>query len=59
MAFTGKITKHPKVMYLTAEQVEISTKDLTEMNIDGDLHDYKDVKVSVVKDGLILAGSSN
>ena len=46
-------------MYLTAEQVEISTKDLTEMNIDGDLHDYKDVKVSVVKDGLILAGSSN
>lgn len=54
MAFTGKITKHPKVMYVTAEQVEIKTKDLTEMNIDGDLYDYKDVKVSIVKDGLTL-----
>lgn len=57
MAFTGKITKHPKVMYLTAEQVEITTKDLKEMNIDGDLYDYKDVKVSVMKDGLILTES--
>lgn len=54
MAFTGKITKHPKVMYLTAEQVEIKTRDLKEMNIDGDLYDYKDVRVSVVKDGLTL-----
>ena len=54
MAFTGNITKHPKVMYLTAEQVEIKTRDLKEMNIDGDLYDYKDVKVSVVKDGLTL-----
>ena len=54
MAFTGNITKHPKVMYLTAEQVEIKTEDLKEMNIDGDLYDYKDVKVSVVKDGLTL-----
>lgn len=48
LAFTGKITKHPKVMYLTAEQVEIHTRDLKEMNIDGDLYDYKDVTVSVV-----------
>lgn len=54
MAFTGNITKHPKVMYLTAEQVEIKTKDLKEMNIDGDLYDYKNVRVSVVKDGLTL-----
>lgn len=54
MAFTGKITKHPKVMYLTAEQVEISARDLKEMNIDGDLYDYKDVDVSIVKDGLTL-----
>ena len=42
-------------MYLTAEQVEIKTRDLKEMNIDGDLYDYEDVKVSVVKDGLTLA----
>lgn len=55
MAFTGNITKHPKVMYLTAEQVEIKTRDLKEMNIDGDLYDYEDVNVSVVKDGLTLA----
>ncbi len=54
MAFTGNITKHPKVIYLTAEQVEVRTKDLKEMNIDGDLYDYKDVTVSVVKDGLTL-----
>lgn len=55
MAFSGNITQHSKVMYLTAEQVEINIKDLKEMNIDGDLYDYKDVKVSVVKDGLTLA----
>lgn len=54
MAFTGNITKHPKVMYLTAEQVEIKTRDLKVMNIDGDLYDYKNVRVSVVKDGLTL-----
>ncbi|WP_213810862.1 diacylglycerol kinase family protein [Jeotgalicoccus sp. WY2] len=59
MAFTGNITNHRKVMYLTAEQVEISTRDLTEMNIDGDLHDYKDVKVSVVKDSMSLAENKN
>ena len=54
MAFTGNITKHPKVMYLTAEQAEVRTKNLKEMNIDGNLYDYKDVTVSVVKDGLTL-----
>lgn len=59
MAFTGNITKHPKVMYLTAEQVEIKTRDLKEMNIDGDLYDYKDAKVSVVKDELMLVGFSD
>lgn len=54
MAFTGNITKHPKVMYLTAEQAEVRTKNLKEMNIDGNLYDYKDVTISVVKDGLTL-----
>lgn len=59
MAFTGNITKHPKVMYLTAEQAEVRTKNLKEMNIDGNLYDYKDVTVSVVKDGLTLIGFSD
>ena len=59
MAFTGNITNHRKVMYLTADQVEIQTSDLKEMNIDGDLYDYKDVKVTVVKDGLTLTENKN
>jgi len=59
MAFTGNITNHRKVMYLTADQVEIQTSDLKEMNIDGDLYDYKDVKVTVVKDGLALTENKN
>lgn len=56
MAFTGNITKHPKVMYLTAEQVEIKTRDLKEMNIDGDIYDYKNTVINVVKRGLTLTG---
>ena len=59
MAFTGNITNHRKVMYLTTDQVEIQTSDLKEMNIDGDLYDYKDVKVTVVKDGLTLTENKN
>ena len=59
MAFTGNITNHRKVMYLTADQVEIQTSVLKEMNIDGDLYDYKDVKVTVVKDGLTLTENKN
>lgn len=59
MAFTGNITNHRKVMYLTADQVEIQTSDLKEMNIDGDLYDYKDVKVTVMKDGLTLTENKN
>lgn len=59
MAFTGNITNHRKVMYLTADQVEIQTSDLKEMNIDGDLYDYKDVQVTVVKDGLTLTENKN
>ncbi len=59
MAFTGSITNHRKVMYLTADQVEIQTSDLKEMNIDGDLYDYKDVQVTVVKDGLTLTENKN
>ena len=59
MAFTGNITNHRKVMYLTADQVEIQTSDLKEMNIDGDLYDYKDVKVTVVKEGLTLTENKN
>lgn len=54
LAFTGNIAKHPKVMYLTAEQVEIKARGLKDMNIDGDLYDYEDVNVAVVKNGLIL-----
>ena len=59
MAFTGNITNHRKVMYLTADQVEIQTSDLKEMNIDGDLYDDKDVQVTVVKDGLTLTENKN
>ena len=58
MAFKGRITKHPKVLYLTAEQVEIQARDLKEMNIDGDIHDYKDTVIAVVKGGLNLAGTN-
>lgn len=58
MAFKGRITEHPKVLYLTAEQVEIQACNLKEMNIDGDIYDYKDTVISVVKDGLKLAGTN-
>lgn len=53
-AFKGDITDHPKVTYLTAEQIEIRSNDLEDMNIDGDINDYEDVKISVVKDGITL-----
>lgn len=58
MAFRGRISEHPKVMYLTAEQVEIKSKQLKEMNIDGDIHKYNDASISVVKDGLTLVKNS-
>lgn len=44
-------------MYLTAEQVEIKTRDLKEMNIDGDLYDQKDVSVSIMKEVLSLVNA--
>lgn len=53
-AFKGDITDHPKVTYLTAEQIEIRSNDLEDMNIDGDINDYEDVKISVVKNGITL-----
>lgn len=59
MAFTGKIIEHPKVLYLTAEHVEVQSRDLKEMNIDGDIYDYSNTDVSVVKNGMTLVSTTD
>ena len=54
LAVTGKIADHPKVNYLISENVEISAIGLKDMNIDGDLHDYADASITVMKRRITL-----
>ncbi|SDK36028.1 diacylglycerol/lipid kinase family protein [Lacicoccus qingdaonensis] len=54
LAVTGKIADHPKVNYLISENVEISVIGLKDMNIDGDLHDYADASITVMKRRITL-----
>ena len=48
LAVSGNITDHRKVEYMTAESAEIKAAGLKLMNIDGDLHDYEDLDISVM-----------
>lgn len=54
LAVTGKIANHPKVNYLTSEKVEVTAIGLKDMNIDGDLHDYTEAVLSVMKNRITL-----
>jgi len=54
LAVTGKIASHPKVRYLTSENMEVAAIGLKDMNIDGDLHDYTDAELTVMKNRLTL-----
>ncbi len=54
LAVTGKIANHPKVTYLTSKKVEVTAIGLKDMNIDGDLHDYTDADLSVMKGRITL-----
>lgn len=58
LAVTGKIASHPKVNYLTSEKVEVSAIGLKDMNIDGDLHDYADADLAVMKNRITLLNQS-
>ena len=49
LALLGRITEHPKVTYLTAKNVSVRTQSLSHMNIDGDLHPYKDSDIEVLE----------
>ena len=49
LALLGRITEHPKVTYLTAKNILVRTENLSDMNIDGDLHPYKDSDIKVLK----------
>ena len=54
LALLGRITEHPKVTYLTAKNVSVRTQSLSHMNIDGDLHPYKDSDIKVLKHHISL-----
>lgn len=54
LALLGRITEHPKVTYLTAKNVSVSTQSLSHMNIDGDLHSYKDSDIEVLEHHISL-----
>ena len=54
LALLGRITEHPKVTYLTARNVSVRTQSLSHMNIDGDLHPYKDSDIKVLKHHISL-----
>lgn len=54
LALLGRITEHPKVTYLTAKNVSVRTQSLSHMNIDGDLHSYKDSDIKVLKHHISL-----
>src|SRR5699024_8231451 len=54
LSVTGKIANHPKVTYLTSKKVEVTAIGLKDMNIDGDLHDYTDADLSVMKGRITL-----
>lgn len=58
LALVGKIADHHKVNYLTTKKVEVRAIGLKDMNIDGDLHDYTDVDISVQKEGITLLKQS-
>lgn len=58
LALTGKIANHPKVRYLTSEKAEVTAIGLKNMNIDGDLHDYTDVELAVMKGRITLLDQS-
>ena len=54
LALLGRITEHPKVTYLTAKNVSVRTQSLSHMNIDGDLHPYKDSDIEVLEHHISL-----
>ena len=54
LALLGRITEHPKVTYLTARNVSVRTQSLSHMNIDGDLHSYKDSDIEVLEHHISL-----
>lgn len=58
LAVTGKIASHPKVTYLTSEKVEVTAIGLKDMNVDGDLHDYIDSELTVMKNRITLLNQS-
>lgn len=58
LAVTGKIANHPKVTYLTSKSVKVTAIGLKDMNIDGDLHDYDDAELSVMKGRITLLDQS-
>lgn len=54
LAVRGDLTDHKKVTYLTAGQAEIRASGLSHMNIDGDIHAYRDMELSVARGAVTL-----
>lgn len=58
LALSGNITKHRKVDYMTSQKAEVKAIGLKDVNIDGDLHDYNDAEISVLKGRITLLKQS-
>ncbi|CAM4280653.1 diacylglycerol/lipid kinase family protein [Lacicoccus alkaliphilus] len=54
LAVRGNITDHPKVTYMAAASAEIEAAGLKLMNIDGDVHEYEDLDISVMRGAVSL-----
>lgn len=54
LAVKGNLTDHEKVTYLTTGEARIRAAGLSHMNIDGDVHDYRDLDISVARGAVSL-----
>lgn len=59
LAVRGNLTDHGKVTYLTSEKAEISAAGLSHMNIDGDVHGYRNMDLSVARGAVKLMKPEN